>query len=269
MEKKKRKVRRWTMEEEDDLAEMWGRVRLDSICKKLGRTPISIKGKVVELGLGKSFEASDKITVRSLAVQFAGLKRSANGITKKWIKAGLKTYDWRVNVRSYKMTTIDDFWDFAEMHKNLVDFYYLPKGALGTEPAWVKDKRLSDANKHRFQYNRKWTDLDTTALKHYATERGLTATEIAAKLNRSPNSVYMRAHKLGIKLPRKKYTELNYINKYRQTIDAMIHKGYTKLYIADTLNINHTSLVAWLTKLYGTNDEDKIREIIHERRRKD
>ena len=145
--------RRWTKEEEEILRKVWGKKRIELICKQLNRTEKSIKCKVHELGLGSQIENNyDGMTIPLLASLF---KISEEVISINWISLGLKYKVRRMGKNSsYKYITINELMKFLEKNQNIWDSRNLEQNILGIEPDWLIEKRRIDRNKSKKEYNK-------------------------------------------------------------------------------------------------------------------
>ena len=50
--KAERSRKKWTKEEDNFLVENWGKIKVDTLCKKLGRTKRAVENQAYYLGLG-------------------------------------------------------------------------------------------------------------------------------------------------------------------------------------------------------------------------
>ena len=137
------KGKNWTREEEEQLAEEWGMYSADTIAKRLGRTRDAVIVRVARLGLGAHLENSAMISFNVL-IKELGFSGGYEWQLQKFTEAGLKIHMQRVKDCSFRMVDIDEFWEFAEKNKHLIDFSRLEENALGAEPDWVKAKRTED-----------------------------------------------------------------------------------------------------------------------------
>ena len=112
----------WTPAEEAYLAENWGTVSIDGICKHLNRTKAAIMVRVHRLGLGKFLESGDYVTVNQLigAIGYGG---SGGYIVKSWIEN--RGFPARTKIRSSKMKVrvvyLEEFWIWAEQNRSFID----------------------------------------------------------------------------------------------------------------------------------------------------
>ena len=111
--------KRWTEEDLEFLMNNFGRISLQSISEKLNRSKIAIQGKAHRLGL-ILLEANGQLTAAQLAEAIgADRKTVVAWIKNKGLKAckrviGDKASYWRIN--------IEDFWKFALLNKEIIDF---------------------------------------------------------------------------------------------------------------------------------------------------
>ena len=158
----------WTKQELDFIAENWGCMTIPTIAKKLDRTINGIRIKAIRTGLGSHIHSGSLITLNQLC-QAIGKKNSYSWISDKWVREGLPISYKKSVTKKYAMISIDEFWEWAETHKHLIDFVAFEKYSLGAEPEWVEVARhaawLAQAKKTPWtlEEDKKLTDL----LKQY------------------------------------------------------------------------------------------------------
>ncbi len=201
-------IKRWTQEEIEYLESRWGELSVPGIAQRLGRSVEAVLIKANRLGLGGHLSGGTKITLSRLckALGKAGYYHSA---TTRWISLGLPV-SYRKTVRGrHIMIDIDDFWEWAEKNKDVVNLSLMPEGALGREPGWVKEARRA-----RFSEQRKtspWTKDEDAKLIHMLESGRYTYGELSERLMRSEGAIKRRISKLGTpcrarRKPAKKWT---------------------------------------------------------------
>lgn len=133
----------WTKEEEILLSDLWGTESFEMIAKKLNRTVSSIKNKAFSLGLGSAIENNyNGLTIKDIS-DLLGI--NINTISVDWIGLGLKYKVQRITKsKSYRYVEIKDLYEFLEANQNIWDSRNLEKNILGSEPEWLKEKRIKD-----------------------------------------------------------------------------------------------------------------------------
>lgn len=221
------KGKNWTREEEEQLAEEWGMYSADTIAKRHGRTRDAVIVRVARLGLGAHLENSSKISFNILLKEL-GYSGGYEERLKRFEAAGLKIHMQRVKDCSFRMVDIDEFWEFAENNKHLIDFSRLDENALGAEPTWVKVKRTEDFKRKCTvkPHNAKWTETEDKELLRLLRTYRYTYPEIAERLHRSEGAIQRRINDLGIKeRPIKADNHTLWTEEQLQTLCQMIKAG--------------------------------------------
>lgn len=228
----------WTDKEVAYLEENLGKVSLKHISKKLKRTESAIKEKCTRLGLTSALSNSGLLNTGDIA-KVLGIDRKTvwNFIQYKGLPAKKKVV---LRKGEYWRIDIDDFWKWLEKNKDLVDLSKMEKNILGVEPSWVDIKRKQDS-RNTSRRNKKWTKAEIDYLK--ANYKIKTFKEIAAYLNRSLNSVNIKARKLKLI----KVVELNWQPIEVDTLIEMKKQGHTDKVIAEELGRSICS-VDWKRK---------------------
>ena len=221
------KARNWTKAEEQLLAEEWGMYSADTIARHLGRSRNAIVVRVARLGLGGHLRNSTLISFNVL-IKTLGLKGGYERTLRKFTEAGLPVHMQRVKDHSFRMVDIDEFWEFAEKNRHLIDFSRLEENALGAEPGWVKEKRSEDF-KRRYAvkpHNAKWSEAEDKELLRLLRAYRYTYPEIADRLRRSEGAVQRRVNDLGIKeRPLKADNHNLWTDEQLKTLCRMIKAG--------------------------------------------
>ncbi len=209
--------RKWTKEEETLLSDLWGTKSIETIAKNMKRTVFSLRVKAVRMGLGPMIRNNyDLITVSDMCDL---LNVTRDRITTTWISLGLNLKQKKLTKNmSYYVITWDDLMKFLENNQNEWDSRYVEKNILGTEPEWLKEKRIRDIEENPLWY-RKWTEEE---IKQAETlfKSGKDYKEIAKIINRSEWAVANLLRNMGYSymLPRfwkgkdLKYLRENYEN---------------------------------------------------------
>ena len=149
-----RKVKRqeWTEEELDFLELNYSTKGASYIARKLGRTTRSVKHKANRLKV-KAYD-DDFITQKQLAEMFG----QSSKVTNRWIrKCGLPckavSHNRKRNKKSISYNIDpEDFWKWAEKHKDIINWSHYELGSLVPEPLWVVSAKLDD--KHPVNHKR-------------------------------------------------------------------------------------------------------------------
>jgi hypothetical protein len=126
------------------------------------------------------------------------------------------------------MVNIDEFWKFAEEHKDLFDFSRLEPRAFGPEPEWATLKRQLDAERLRtgHAHNDPWTEAEDRLLVRLLREYKYTYSELAEKLHRSEGAIKRRLSTKGIKERPVRNTPQPWTEAEEQRLIEMKAAGY-------------------------------------------
>lgn len=133
---------KWTDDEIEILIDNAGKLSLEQIAKKLGRSYSSTVAKADEHGVANGKLISRLYTSNQLA-RVLGVASSTVGT---WTESmGLK-YRWKRYRTSYqfKMIDIGDFYKWGEEHQDSLDTRKFKVPNLSSEPEWLKEKRKTD-----------------------------------------------------------------------------------------------------------------------------
>jgi transposase-like protein len=228
-------VRHWTAEENDYLQDKWGVISIKGIAKHLGRSVNAVKLKAQRAGLGDARMNFGGITVcqlgRALGREYSIMK---NWITRYGMPAKRKIFasEHRVLIISY-----EDFWKWAEQHKELLNLAKLEPNLLGPEPDWAKTKRKADKMRsQRTWLSTAWTNQEDQRLLQLVRLPKITYPELAKQLNRSEPSIRRRLYDLNSKfLPARLSNHVKYTPVDVSILTGMATAGYGYETIAQKL----------------------------------
>ena len=225
--------RTWTSEEEQFLQDHWGSKSVINIAKALNRPYGGVRRKATELKLSEPTLHYDGITVRVLMHELKVPYSTAN----TWIEKYGFPRRKKIFVKKNKVAVVkfDEFWEWAENHKHLINFAKLEPKALGKEPEWVEEKRQID--RLRFHERRPWTDEDIERLKSLVFQFRYTYPQMSAELQRPESSIKGKLIELGIQArPVSLNRHIKYTLEEIDMILDMLYKGYSFNAIANELN---------------------------------
>lgn len=219
--------RKWTEEEEILLSDLWGTRSIETIAKIMKRTVISLKVKAVRMGLGPMVRNNyDLITVSDMCDL---LSVTRDRITTTWINLGLNLKKKKLtNNMSYYVITWNDLMDFLEKNQNEWDSRCVEKNMFGTEPEWLKEKRIRDIEENPLWY-RKWTEEEIKQAESLF-KNGKSYLEIAEIINRSEWAVANLLRNMGYSYMLPKYWKGKELKFLRENYENM-----TYLEIAEAL----------------------------------
>lgn len=210
--------RKWTKDEETLLSDLWGNKSIETISKTMKRTVFSLKVKAVRMGLGPMIRNNyDLITVSDIC-DLLGVTRDR--ITTTWINLGLNLKKKKLtNNMSYYVITWKDLMNFLENHQNEWDSRCVEKNMFGTEPEWLKEKRIRDIEENPLWY-RKWTEEEIKQAESLF-KNGKDYLEIAEIINRSEWAVANLLRNMGYSYMLPQYwkgKELKYLRENYQNM---------------------------------------------------
>lgn len=255
----------WKQEELDYLTEKWGSSPIKSIAQKLGRSESAVILKAQRLGLGAFLQSGDYITVQEL-YRALGIRGGTGYKNISWIEnRGLPVTRKRVRNCYFRVIKIDAFWEWANKNQSILDFSYMPKGTLGIEPYWVKEKRRQDERKAAAVTQRPWTGYDDERLRGMLKAYRYTTDAIAHQLGRTEGAVIRRISTLGLKYrPLRNSPHNSWTEEEIDIVEKMIATGANYTTIAAAVPRHSEKAVRGLmTRRYGTEQLDRIRKVIN------
>ncbi|NFD94626.1 hypothetical protein [Clostridium sporogenes] len=233
----------WTEEEEEYLQRRYGKTTLKRIAKKLGRSENAIEIKAGRLGISSALEATGELTAAEIAKVF---KIDAHVVVDKWIKdKGLKAQYKAIKYkRKFWRIKIEEFWKWAYVNKEIINFSKLERNILGKEPSWVDLERKKDFKEKPKRQHQFWNELEDRRLKNMW-KSNLNLKEIAERLNRSCSSIRHRSKRLGLVPTRK--VNIPWRKEEIETLINMKEKGALDREIAWELG-RSTGNISWKRK---------------------
>lgn len=120
-------AKNWTEEEYNFLEDKWGIVSIPTIAKSLGRTEDAVKLKAYKLGMRRHIHACEEITINQLIKALGGHYQYT---VDRWIKHGFPVKYKKSVRKKYKVFKLEDFWKWAEQHKDILDRLKRTGGAI-------------------------------------------------------------------------------------------------------------------------------------------
>lgn len=189
--------KKWTFEECSYLEDKWGVLSIPTIAATLGRTVNAVKVKAQKMELGRHLHCGTEITLNELA-NALGKGKSYSWLLNRWTRNGLPIkYKKSINKR-YRVIDIDDFWKWAEFHRDIIDFSKFEINMLGKEPEWVNEKRRADIAAARYKRT-PWTTEDDNNLISLLNSYKYSYRDISERLRRTEGAIKRRVLDLGLK----------------------------------------------------------------------
>ena len=189
----------WTPTETEYLSENWGRISVKTIAAKLDRSINAVIVRKNRLGLGAFLDNGDYVTVNQLYKALG--KTGGVGYTNtSWIEnRGLPVKLRTVNDCKFKVIHLDDFWKWADKHRNFIDWSKFEPLSLGAEPPWVKEQRkICHKTKSAFRTT-PWTPDEDSRLHAMLKMHKFTVDEISKTIGRTAGAIQRRCCDLNFK----------------------------------------------------------------------
>ena len=251
--------RTWSKEEIEELEEMWGYYSIPAIAKRLDRSINAIKNKAYKIGLGRHLDSGNYISLNIL-MNTLGRRNGCSDIIDCWIKKGLPLKHKKVINMRYKVLKIDEFWEWAEKHRTIIDFSRLEKNVLCPEPEWVEKQRRIDIEAKRTFKKTPWTKGEDEQLRMLVKEQRYGYAEISKMIRRTEGAIKRRLLDLNIKdRPVKRDNHNKWKFDEINIVKDMYCKGYTFEQISERLNNRGTMAVRGKVERMIKNGEIKSR----------
>ena len=175
-------AQRWTDREIRYLESKYLNQAVSITAKRLNRTERAVVKKALDIGLSK---VHDILSVNKLAECF----NVTHKVVMKWINQyDLPCRKFKCSCCTKYMIDLENFWKWAEQHKDIINWSRYNCMTLALEPAWVRcEKFLYD----RPNKGKCWTDMEINYAKSML-RRGMSYREVAKELGRTQSGV---AHK--------------------------------------------------------------------------
>lgn len=167
--------RRWSKEELELLEDLTEKYPLDTVARKLGRTPNAVFLKRQRMGIGGYRDNTDMLTRNTLS-QILGVE---NRTIQYWERKGLKA----IRKRPYVMYRHQDIIKYLRDHPDDWNATRVTDDTLFMQYDWFKEKRKTDIS---HKYN--WTQAEVKRM-NYLRHEGYSIREIAEQMNRSESSI--------------------------------------------------------------------------------
>lgn len=258
-------MNKWTEHEEKYLIESWGMYSVSTIANRLGRSVDAVIVRKCRLGLGAFLESGDYVTWNQLQ-KVLGCESSGSYKMISWVKnRSFPMHTKRVNNNSFKIVYLDEWWEWAEKNREILDFSKFEENALGMEPEWVKEKRKSDYEKNRKYIKTPWTKMEDDRLRHLIEANKYTYDDLSKMLRRTNGAIQRRICDLGIKgRPVKPDNHIRWTKENFHKMGELIKAGYGYDLIAEAVGKSSKACRGRVYQMYLTENLDKVREMMGE-----
>lgn len=252
--------RNWTKEEEAYLLEKWGTVSVKHMAKKLNRSENAIIVRKQRLGLGAFLEHGEYVTWNQLHIAL-GIGTVDSYKMTSWVEnRGFPLHIQRVNKNTFRIVYLDEWWEWAEKNRDLLDFSKFEENMLGEEPEWVKVKRKHDVARKQKYITTPWTKAEDSKLIHLVKKQQYSYSELSAMLRRTNGAIQRRLCDLGISdRPVKADNHVRWTDEEFSQLGYLIKQGYGYDLIAEELGKSSKAVRGRVYMMYLTENLDKVR----------
>ena len=219
-------TKNWNQTELDYLQDKWGVISIKGIANHLKKSVSAVKLKAQRIGLGDPRMSFEGITICQLA---KALGREYS-IIRNWIDRYGMPAKSKIFARENRVLIIgyNEFWEWAEQHRELINFAKMDLNILGAEPDWVKVKRKADQMRsQRTWQSTAWDLKEDQRLLQLVRLPKITYPELARQLNRTESSIRRRLYDLNSKiLPVRLNNHVKYTSGQVRTLIEMAESGY-------------------------------------------
>ena len=260
-------ARNWTTEELEYLSESWGHQTVPFIANKLGRSKTAVMQRASKLGLGRSFENGEYVTLHQLMIAVTGSGSNAGYAMTSWVKnRGLPVHNKRLDQKVVRVVYLEEFWEWAGKNKSFIDWSKMEPLILGEEPQWLKEQRKKDANAFSLQRKDPWSPFEDEKLIYYLNQHKYTYAELSKMLKRSCGAIQRRCKDLGIKARPVKADNHGPASVWTAEMLCVladgIKNGDSYMVIADALGKSEKAVRGKVYNMYFTEDADKVRAML-------
>lgn len=209
---------------------------METIAKNLNRTVNAIQIKAVKLKLGPFLEAGDYISLNKFFNELIGAYVGKTYTINQWKEKGLPIKTKKVKNSSFKVSSLNDFWECAEKNRTLINFSKLEPLVFGKEPEWLEEQRKADIENTYFKKT-PWTNSDDWYLETLVNQYKYTYREISLKLKRTEGAIKRRLVDLNIKArPVKRSNHNLWTEKETNLLIDLFNKGRTRTTYPNYIN---------------------------------
>lgn len=239
--------KKWSEEERNYLADVWGVLSVNRIAKELGRSPEAVISQAEKRQLGGAIYTDQYLTTITVS-NLIGVDQTTiiNWIKKKLLKARTST------LRRRRIYLIDpsDVTAFLKNNPTRWNATKIDKSLVDESEEWFRKKYASDLNPTATKRGNLWTTKEENNLLRYVI-KGYTNEEIAKLLDRTPLSVKRKRNRIGERLKHMKVI----------LICGQAHSGKTTLakFLKEHLDINNRGVYCERTLI--RNNGQSVKDI--------
>ncbi len=255
-------AKKWTAEECEYLETYWGIKSIKLISKALNRSPNAIKSKAWRMGLGAFLDNGEYITFNQLLRALC--KNSYSYVPTSWLKnRGFPVKYKTVDNCRFRIVYLNDFWGWADKHRNFIDWSKVEENILGVEPEWVKEQRRISILSNRKYHTTPWTPAEDNLLKMLLKQFRYTYKELSERLHRTEGAIQRRINDLKLKeRPIKADNHIKWTQEEYDLLHQMVLKGYSYELMSEKIGKSAKAIRGKVYTLYGSENLDKARQSI-------
>ena len=209
---------------------------MKTIAQHLNRTADAIQIRASKLKLGPFLSSGEYVTLNKFLNELVGTYRGKTYTINQWKEKGLPIRTKKVKNNSFKVIYLNDFWDWAEKNRSLINFYKLEPLVFGKEPEWLDEQRKADIENNYFKKT-PWTKSDDWYLETLLNQYKYTYREISLKLQRTEGAIKRRVIDLNIKARPVKMSNHNpWTKEETDILIDLYNKGYSRNTYANYIN---------------------------------
>lgn len=232
----------------------------------MNRSINSINVMARRMKLGSFLDSGDYLTFHQLLCALGYENSGYSYFMISWVRnRDFPIHTKKVNNNSFKIVYIEEFWNWAEKNKELLDFSQFEENILGAEPEWVKLKRKHDKEKKCKYKTTPWTKTEDIELKRLVSLHQYGYDEISRRMNRTCGAIQRRLCDLNIKdRPVKADNHTGWLQDELEQLGTMIKQGYEYEMISEKLKRSSKAIRGLVYRYYITENLDKVRQYIGE-----
>lgn len=255
--------KRWTKEEESYLKESWGMISVPRLAENLDRSENAVIQRAQRIGLGAFLDSGDYITFNQLMIALKGHSSYSYQMTS-WVKNQDFPIKYKKRNRNrFKVVYLEDFWKWADAHREMIDWSKIEENILGKEPDWVKEKRREHYQRNRKYKTTPWTKGEDSLLISLLKEQKYGCDEISKRMNRTVGAIQRRC--CDLKTPYRPVKANNH-NEWEteelEQLAQMINEHRSYEYMADVLRRSTKAIRGTVYRMYLTENVDKAAGIL-------
>lgn len=238
----------WSEEEVNFLLSNWGSKSIPCIAEKLDRTVNSILNKKGKLELGAFLESGEYVTVNQF---FKAIGRNGcwTYTLNQWKDKGFPVKTKKVKNNSFKVIYINDFWEWADKHRMLINFAKFEKNILGKEPEWVYWQRRADIEFAKYKVT-PWTKEEDEKFISLLKLYKYTYRDLSIELRRTEGGIKRRITELSLTMwPLREHPHGVWTDEQIATVIDMYNKGYRSAVIKEYINKSEQAINGKIERL--------------------